>query len=422
MMQPDSTLTPAGHRRRRWWWVGTILLCLAILVAGMALAGYLKKTAPKAQKREPVIHIPPVETLALAPDDHQVTIDAMGSVVPARELTLKARVSGQVKSLHPEFEAGGVVEQGERLVEIDPQDYRLALARQESQLAEARYQLKLEMGYQEVARREWGLINQGAPSSAEDEELALRKPHLAKARSDLAAAEAELEQARLNLARTEITAPFNAVVRTTHVEVGSQVSTQDALAELVGTDEYWIQVSLPVDRLRWIQIPTSRTETGTPATVHYRGTRRSGRVIRLLSDLETQGRMARILVSVDDPLGHADPSPDRPPLLIGEYVRVEIQGEVLKDVYRIPRTALRDGETIWMAGEGDTLRIKPVDTVWRDDRFVLIADSLDPGDRLIVSDLATPVAGMRVDPSAGATVDSLPASETGDGQDGGQDG
>jgi RND family efflux transporter MFP subunit len=386
----------------------------------MALAGYIKQTAPTAQKREPVIHTPRVETLVLAPGDHRVSIDAMGSVVPARELTLKARVSGQVKSLHPEFSAGGIVEQGERLVQIDPQDFRLALARQESQLADARYKLKLEMGYQEVARREWNLINQGAPSSDEDEELALRRPHLAKARSDLAAAEAELEQARLNLARTEITAPFNAVVRITHVEVGSQVSTQDALAELVGTDEYWIRVSLPVDRLRWIHIPVSRSETGASAIVHYRGTRRTGRVIRLLSDLETQGRMARILVSVEDPLGHADPTPDRPPLLIGEYVRVEIQGQALRDVYRIPRTALRDGDTIWVAGGGDTLQIKPVDIVWRDDRFVLIADSLDPGDRLIVSDLATPVAGMRVDPAAGIPAESPAVSGTsgGEGQDG----
>lgn len=419
MMKPDPPPTRAGQRRR-WWWAGTILLCLAILVVGMVLAGYIQKTAPKAQKREPVNHVPRVETLVLTPGDHQVSIDAMGSVVPARELTLKARVVGQVKAVHPEFGAGGIVERGERVVQIDPQDFRLALARQESQLADARYKLKLEMGYQEVAQREWGLINQGAPASAEDEELALRKPHLAKARSDLAAAEAELEQARLNLARTEITAPFNAVVRSTQVEVGSQVSTQDALAELVGTDEYWIQVSLPVDRLRWIHIPDSRSEIGAPATVHYRGTQRTGQVIRLLSDLETQGRMARILVSVEDPLGHADPSPDRPPLLIGEYVRVEIQGQALRDVYRIPRTALRDGDTIWVAGADDTLQIKPVDTVWQDDRYVLIADSLDPGDRLIVSDLATPVAGMRVDPITGTAVESSSVSDTNGA--GGQDG
>jgi multidrug efflux pump subunit AcrA (membrane-fusion protein) len=169
-------------------------------------------------------------------------------------------------------------------------------------------------------------LNSGKPADPADVELALRKPHLAKAQSDLAAAQAELDQAKLSLSRTDITAPFNSVVRDKFVEIGSQMSTQDALAELVGTDEYWIRVSLPVDRLRWIRIPSNRSETGALATIHYRGHQRTGRVIRLLGDLEAQGRMARILVSVKDPLGRKGTQPDTMPLLIGEYVRVEIQG------------------------------------------------------------------------------------------------
>jgi multidrug efflux pump subunit AcrA (membrane-fusion protein) len=253
------------------------------------------------------------------------------------------------------------------------------------------------MGFQEVAQREWSLLNAGQPADPADEELALRKPHLAKARSDLAAARAELEQAKLNLSRTDIKVPFNALVKTKYVEIGSQVSTQDALAELVGTDEYWVRVSLPVDRLRWIRIPKKRSETGAPATVHYRGHRRSGHVIRLLGDLEPQGRMARILISIKDPLGTGGQAPDQAPLLIGEYVRVEIQGHRLPNVYRLPRTALRDNSTIWLVASDGTLQIKSVDTVWRDEQSVLIDDQIDPGDRLVISDLAAPVDGMPVE-------------------------
>ncbi len=404
MKQPnqpiDGTTDPSRWRRAL-----TFVLCLIIVAAGLGLAGYLKKTAPKAQRRPPVRNVPRVETMALYPGDHQVSVTAMGTVAPAREMTLKSRVSGQVQSVHPEFVAGGIVARGQRLLKIDPQDYQLALARKESQLINARYELKVEMGFQDVARREWSLLNKGTPADALDEELALRKPHLAKARSSLAAAQAELEQARLNLSRTDIKAPFNAIVRATHVESGSQVSTQDALADLVGIDEYWIRVALPVDRLRWIRIPSKRSETGAPAMVHYRGYARSGRVIRLLGDLEPQGRMARILVSVEDPLGRGDGEPGQP-LLIGEYVRVKVQGETLADVYRIPRSALRDNNTIWLVAADDTLRIEPVVTVWRDDRHVLIHDHLAPGDRLVVSDLAAPVAGMQVD-----AVDNPPAMD-----------
>jgi RND family efflux transporter MFP subunit len=403
--QPEETAVKP-YRRNRWRWAANLLLCLVIIAVGLGLAEYIKKTSPKAQKRAPERNIPRVETLALFPGDHQVSINAMGSVVPAREMTLKSRVPGQIQSIHPEFVAGGFLGQGERILKIDPQDYRLALARKESELAKAQYEIKMEMGYQEVAQREWTLLNSGKPAEPADVELALRKPHLAKAQSDLAAAQAELEQARLSLSRTDITAPFNAIVREQHVEIGSQISTQDALADLVGTDEYWIRVSLPVDRLRWIRIPVNRSESGAPATVYYRGHQRAGRVIRLLGDLEDQGRMARILVSVKDPLGRQGTQPDRLPLLIGEYVRVEIQGERLTDVYRIPRSALRDNSTIWLVDASDTLQIRPVDTVWRDGRVVLIDNHIRPGDRLVVSDLATAVDGMPVE-----AINNDPASE-----------
>lgn len=417
-MNPPNEGAARQNRRSRWRWALNLLLCLAIIAVGLGLAEYIKKTSPKAQKRVPKRNIPRVETLALFPGDHQVAVNAMGSVVPARELTLKSRVSGQVESIHPEFVTGGFIGKGDRILKIDPQDYRLALARKESQLSNSQYELKVEMGYQEVAQREWTLLNTGKPADPADVELALRKPHLAKAQSDLAAAQAELEQARLSLSRTDIMAPFNAVVRAKHVEIGSQVSTQDVLADLVGTDEYWIRVSLPVDRLRWIRIPASRSATGALATVHYRGNQRTGRVIRLLGDLEPEGRMARILVSVKNPLGLVDPTPEHPPLLIGEYVRVEIQGDQLADVYRIPRSALRDNSTIWVVDTDGTLQIKPVDTVWRDDRIVLIDDHISPGDRLIISDLAAPVDGMRVE---AANTDS-PDDDIASGSEGGPNG
>ena len=399
MTSPIDSAIPS-KRRRRWRYLATLLICLVIIAAGVGLGVHLMKTAPKAQRRPPAKTLPQVETMTLHPGEHRIVIQAMGSVIPAREMVLKSRVSGQVAAIDAEFTAGGIVAQGQRLVKIDPQDYQLALARKESQLTNAQYELKLEMGYQEVARQEWALLTKGESAQAGDEELALRKPHLAKVRSDVTAAQSELEQARLDLARTDIKAPFNALIRDAHIEVGSQVSPQDALAEMVGIDEYWIQVALPVDRLGWFEIPSRRADTddsGAAVTVSYRGQRRSGRVIRLLGDLETQGRMARILVAVKDPLGlKAKPSVG-PPLLIGEYVRVEIQGRRLTGVYRIPRASLRDNDTIWLAGTDNTLQIKLVEILWRDDRVVLIADHLQPGDRLVVSDLVTPVQGMMLE-------------------------
>jgi hypothetical protein len=106
--------------------------------------------------------------------------------------------------------------------------------------------------------------------------------------------------------------------------------------------------------------------------------------------------MARLLIAVDDPLDRRQAKRKAPPLLLGEYVQVKIQGRVLDNVFTIPRTALRDANTIWLVTEDDRLEIRQVVPVWRDAQSVVLHDDLQAGDRLIVTDLPAPVNGMEV--------------------------
>ena len=91
-----------------------------------------------------------------------------------------------------------------------------------------------------------------------------------------------------------------------------------------------------------------------------------------------------------------NPDINHPPLLIGEYVRLEIEGRQLQNVYRIPRSALRDDANLWIVSNDGKLNIRKVKIVWRDTQTVLLQEGLEPGDRLIVSDLASPIQGMPV--------------------------
>jgi RND family efflux transporter MFP subunit len=364
---------------------------------GVGTAAYLKNSAPQTQKRPPVKLSPTVQVEIVQPSEYQIVVKAMGTVIPDREVVLKSRVSGEVVDIDPEFTEGGFLRKDMKLLQIDPLDYELALERQQSAVADAEYALKLELGHQAVAKREWELLSGTQPVQDMEKELALRKPHLDKARAELAAAQAELETAMLNLDRTRIMAPFNAMVRSKSVDLGSQVTPQESLAELVGTDAYRIQTSIPMDHLGWIQIPGHADGSGSKARIIYtQGHECTGTVTRLMSDLSTEGRMARVLVEVMDPLGLKDVDRDRVPLLIGEYVRVEIQGRKLDRVFQIPRTALRDNSSVWIATENQTLEIRKVRPVWRDADIVLLQDGLNPQERLIVSDLPAVVEGMSV--------------------------
>jgi len=381
-------------------WVSRALrICMALVIIGGGLAGaaYLMKTTEKPKKRPPAKWVPVVRVLPVQHTDYQVLVNATGTVVPARRIVLRSRVSGQVLSVHPEFSDGGYLAKDATVVALDDADYRLALAQKESNAVNSEYELKVEEGRQEVARREWQLLGNAETTEKSDAALALREPHLKKARADVESARLQVQKARLDLERTRIKAPFNAMVISRHVNVGSQVSPQDALAELVGTDSYWVRASVPIDRLEQIAIPGKTGVSGSMVRVHYaRNHSITGRVVRLLGDLDAESRMARLLIEVRDPLRRRSGAAAGPPLLLGEFVRVEITGRELADVVVLPRIALRDGETVWLLKPGNTLDIVPVTPVWRDRDTVVVHNVLNNGERVIISEVAAPVVGMRL--------------------------
>ncbi|MBW2673781.1 MAG: efflux RND transporter periplasmic adaptor subunit [Deltaproteobacteria bacterium] len=390
----DQTVSSGGGQMGK-----KIVLPLLVLVIAVVAALYIGSTAPKARRTPPVREAPMVETLLARHTSQRVVVPAMGSVIPAREITLKSQVTGDIVKINPRFTEGGHLKAGEALLKIDDQDYRLAVVELHSAVVSAEYALKLELGRQDVAKREWELLGGNASQKVPDSDLALRKPHLEKAQADLVAARAAMKRAELDLARTTVRAPFNCIVRTKKVDLGSHVSSQDELAELVGTDEYRVRASVPVDRLKWISIPRGGDDQGSKVRILYgngTGYERRGTVVKLLGDLEDEGRMARIMIVVGDPLNLTSPESARPPLLIGEYVRVEIEGPELEGVVVLPRSALRDGRNIWIAGDDDTLDIRPMDIVWRGEETVLIKNSLADGERIIVTNLSTPIQGMKV--------------------------
>ena len=264
-MLPGKFSTPTGWRSK----ITRILIPLIILGTGIGAGSYLKNSAPKTRKRAPVKLVPVVQIETLLPSCYQVIISAMGTVIPARDMVLKSRVSGEIVEIHPEFTEGGLLKKDMKVLQIDPEDYQLNLSQKQSAVTNAEYALKLELGHQTVAKREWELLNGTKQEQDEEQELALRKPHLDKARADLAAAKADLKKASLELERTRIMAPFNAMVRSKLVDLGSQATPQEPLAELVGTDAYWVRVSVPVDRLEWIQIPVRAGDSGSKVRISY---------------------------------------------------------------------------------------------------------------------------------------------------------
>jgi len=396
---PEPTRARPGPWRRVLRAVAMYLLPVVVIVGGGLGAVRLYQTGPKARQRPPQARDTLVQVATVSRTSANATVHVMGTVVAAQEVVLQPRVSGEVIKLSPEFVPGGRFKVGEFILQIDPKDYELTVEKTRSQVAQAQYEVKLEQGAQEIARHEWELLGAEETATEQDRELALRRPHLIKANAALAAANAAVREAKLNLERTTIIAPFNAIVTTESVDVGAQVTQQTQLGTLVGTDEYWVRAAVPVDQLGWIRFPGRDGEGGSNAAIRQQlatdlHNEWTGRVVRLMGDLEPEGRMARVLISVQDPLRSNSSDEAGLPLLIGSYVSVVIEGRQVKDVIPLPRTALRDGDSIWIMNDRSKLEIRDVNVVWRDRDTVWVRDGIEPGQRLVVSDLAAPVAGM----------------------------
>jgi len=374
-----------------------ILLPLATLLAAGMAATWMMKTAPQAKPRPPVPNATLVEVVPVRYSSQPVVIQAMGTVSPAREIDLKPRVNGEIVAISENLVPGGLFQTGQTLLKIDPTDYELAVRQLASEVVQAESELEVEQGNQSIAKNEYELLGQVVRE--EDLDLILRKPQLKSVQAELEATRAKLAKARLDLERTTIKAPFNAIVKSRQVNIGTQVTESATLAGLVGTDEYWIEVSVPTHQLQWIRIPRNDSETGSLVRVYDQAgwgdeVFRTGRVIRLAADLEEQGRMARLLVSVQDPLALNPSNAEKPRLLIGSYVRLEIDGVELASVAALSRGLIREGNKVWIMDSDDKLDIRPVEIAFRGRDRVMIAKGISAGERLIVSRLATPVQGM----------------------------
>lgn len=368
------------------------VLFIAVVAAGFVGMQVLKATGPEAKKRQPKVMQVLVDVMPIEQSDAGVRIEGMGLVIAARQVTLKAQVSGRVLEVAPDLLEGLHVDAGTVLAYIEGDDYELKLEQAASTLELRCAELDLEMGFQRVAVREWELLGESDDVMAGSSSLALREPQLKQAKAMQRSAQSAFDQAKLDLSRTEIVAPFNALVLAKSVEVGSMAGTVGEVARLVSTDAFHVRVSVPVSQLSVLDIP------GAEALVRIDGsdTALPGRVISLLGDLDPDGRMARVLVEVKDPLGLQPENEERPKLLLGSYVAVDLVGDELPGSVTIPRDALHNRDNVWIVRDDSTLEIRPVSVVWKNRDTVVIGSGLTAGERLITSSLSFAADGMAV--------------------------
>ncbi len=377
-----------------------ILLPIMILVIGFAVMRFMVLARPAPQKEVKEYAGVLAEVMRVEKRDHPVQVVGTGTVQARREANITPQVSGRISAMAPSFVAGGFFKEGELLFQIEDVDYKLGVDRARAALAQAELDLVREESNARIARLEWDAL--GGKSGEAPNPLVVYEPQMKKARAAVSSARASLKQAELDLQRARMTAPFHCRIRSEEIDLGQYVRAGTPVGTLAGTETAEIVLPLPLDEMRWLAIPRQGAEgTGSAAEIRVTvGKTRytwPGRVVRSLGEVDPQGRMARVVVGVDDPY-HLKKRPEsgRPDLAVGMFVEVAIRGDTLAGVFSIPRGALREEDTVWVVGEEEKLEIRKVEVVRRDRQNVLIRNHLRDGERVVLTALQGAANGMKL--------------------------
>ena len=401
--------------------IRSFILAGAIIVVSVALAAFLVSLAPEPARTDPPPQTPFAQTGLVAAGSGPIPVSGSGTVRPSAEIDVAPQVGGRIVWVDPGFQSGGRVEAGRTIFRIEEADYRYRVKEAEANLAARRVALLEEEERAAIARDQYELYSNrqgGAASPPPANPLTLREPQLQAARAALKREEARLAEANLALLRTRVTAPFDGFVREESVDVGQFVAAGQSVGRIFAADA--VEVVVPLSDADAALIPhlwklkpgdEDRRVAARVVTRYGGGSHaRDGYVDRGETSLDRQTRTIDVIVRVPDPFAASGPAARSgihgsiPPLLVGAFVEVEIEGMALDSYFKMPRAALRPGNLVWLVDGDGVVSIVPVRVLQRADDEVFVTGDLGHGKAAITGGILFATEGMRVQ----TEIDSTP--------------
>lgn len=390
------------------------LVAAGILAGAVVLASVLVSLAPEPERREQPPQIPFVRSAQVVSGEGAIPVYGAGTVRPSAEIDITPQVSGRVDWMNPGFHSGGRIGAGDTIFRIEQEDYQYRLREAVADLEDRKVALLEARELAAVARSEYEQFSgrQLESGAAVDQAspLVLREPQLKAAQAALKREEAKVAEAKLALARTRVKAPFDGYVREESVDIGQFLTVGQVVGRLFAADA--VEVVLPlsdadaalIPGLWELQAGDARRQVDARVLARYGDAHYAwdGYVDRAEASLDKQTRTIDVIVRVPDPFsagtptGPAGPVGRAPPLLVGKFVEVEIQGLTPQSYFRIPRSALQPGNEVWVIGDDQGVRIVPVHLLQRGDDEIFVTGALEQGQAVITGGIQFATEGMRV--------------------------
>ena len=356
-----------------------LLIPLTILIGAGALVAFLIKTKPEPQQSSPPPITPHVEVLTLTPDTHTPWIETFGTVRSYYKTELASLLAGEIIQVSPRFQAGESVNQGEILVELNRADYLANLAKQQSAVATAQHKVKEESVRAKLARNDW--VSSGRDLKKAPD-YTLRLPHQEAAKQTLASAEAALTKAKLDLERTKIRAPYDAIVQSRSANPGSIITIGASLGQLIAREKAEVRLPLTPREVQQLKLPlafrhSKNTVSDSPAandaldiqlsSPAYPGTHWKAQITRTEISIDPKNQVVFVVAEITHPFD----TPNTAPLPIGTFVKARMQGKDLINTLSLPESSIIDDHYIWTIDKNSKLQRQNIQRLYSSNGIVL---------------------------------------------------
>lgn len=319
----------------------------------------------------------PVRAVKAERRELPVYLKAIGTAVPLNTVTVRSRVDGQLLKIA--FEEGQRVEKGQLLAEIDPAPYRIRLTQMEAQHRQNVAQL-------DTVRKDLERFRQlHAQTLITNQQLEQQQALLAEREAAVAADQAMVEEARLQLAYTRVEAPLSGRIGLRQVDMGNMVRAGDANGLAVITQTRPISVTFTVPEIDLAKVITPlRAGEELPAEAWDRGeeTKLASGILKTVDnqiDLATGTLRLKAQFPNDD---------DR--LFPNQFVNVRLRVRVLQDVIVVPTATVQHGSRgtyVYAVNEKNQATVRDVVLGPAEGEWQSIEKGLAEGDTVVLEGL-----------------------------------
>ncbi len=374
------------------------ILPVIVIVVSIIIAQEVLSNKPVATRKQPVKKPSTVEIMPISKQDYQVKLNTQGTIRAHTETTLVTQVAGIITEISPKLESGQFFDQGDWLLSVDSRDYETAVIIAGSSLAQAKVQLIQEQALARQAQREWNRLNPGEKPS----DLVLRIPQMTNSKATVAAAQAQLDQAKLNLERTRIKAPFAGQIRKRIASLGQYVTPATPLLSLFSTDYVEARLPLRSDQMALLGLLDQDTDKQQKVTASVSSEiggqlySWAATITRSEGVIDPKSRQTYVVAKIDKPYtggaGHSIP------LKVGQFVMAKIDGKLLEDVFVLPNTVIQPDNSVYTVNSDNVLQQQDITILWQDNEYSIISDGLTTTDQIVTSPVGISLIGSKVLP------------------------